>query len=80
MSAAYLLLLCGRPTDSAIAQGVNLGRSGRVTMIQLAAHPAHVLCFDMLRLGIKVCPLLLFYGMSIALFYGMAVGRTETKP
>ena len=59
---AALWLLCGRPTDSAIAQGVNLGRSGRVTMIQLAAHPAHVLCFDMLRLGIKVCPLL--YSMA----------------
>ena len=56
------LLAYSRATNRAIAQGVNLGRSGRVTMIQLAAHPAHVLCFDMLRLGIKVCPLL--YSMA----------------
>ena len=35
-------------------EGVELGRAGSVTMIQLSATPNHVFCFDVLRLGPEI--------------------------
>ena len=32
-------------------EGVNLGRHGQITMLQIASAPTHVYCFDVLKLG-----------------------------